>query len=512
MSDVILDVEEDGNPDLDRDITNRSSTQMSVYSAYLPRSSAKSDKTVFRKPTFGSPLYRNGGRADDPRHKRSVGTEKRQYGKLVENGLHGMEDETVMSFPVEQTSFPDIHKEVYQNGGYAPTDEGFDKEFAFQNLAVSATDSYKLLVKNMKRGEKQLLSDSPPTHDRGQVVHVRSSPPERRRNTKPMHNSPKGRTRFQKRDVVNPNSDLHPASGQKGQHVYASRPEGHRNGVEGPNMRRDDGRYGGRPTGKDIYGVKYVEDITTMHLRNQATDHRTSSFGSTRDKSAESEQRLSRTNDTCNSASVPSSATNSNPVMVTSGTSWKPSGNKDNLTENHESPGFKGHLVDTGTATDDTKMSKDKSPDRNAVLPMPLHNVASVGIQTEREKTLHGPPNNNTATTDDNSQKSEAWRHPLLNYEYNSGTESTSTSVPKVISGYDMAKYNPPNIESSKHQDRLARRLGLTSTDMIWCIDPNSRGPKMGTTYNLGSIMNNKNYSRRLGRQSPRNRMVTPWR
>ncbi|XP_060083497.1 uncharacterized protein LOC132562752 [Ylistrum balloti] len=458
---------------------------MNVYSSYFPRSSAKSDKTSsrFRKPTFGSPLYRDDERIDDTRYKPT----NKQNGRLVKNGLYGMEDETEISFPVEQTSLPDIRNNVYQRSLYGQPDDGF----AYQDLAVGATDNYKLLVKNMKRGEKHLVSKSPPGKGQGHIVHVRSSPGERNKN-----NSPKGRPRFNSSENNPSNQDRHNNENQNRHERVVWSNEDDEQEFQEPDFTGIDDRYGGRPTGPQVYGAVHVED-NTRPPRRRAPVHRTSSFGSSSIKTVGSQQNFPSNSE---KGSIVGSL--SPDTKHSSGTYPR---DKENVRD--RSPATAGkHLVDTSTNTDHTK--------EHIITPNTVKRGVSVGIQTEIDHTTSSNIRRKDSPTPvhDSHGKLDPWKHPLLNYEFYGNTDmKKSTSVPTVISGYEMAKYNPPNIESSKHHDRMVKRLGLTSNDMVWCIEPNSRVPKRSATYNLGSIMN-KNNPHRLGRGKSRSKIVTPWR
>ncbi|OWF38060.1 hypothetical protein KP79_PYT12815 [Mizuhopecten yessoensis] len=483
---VDVDDEEDGSA-YERDLTAISSAQMSAYSSYLPRSSAKSDKTGtrFQKPPFGSPLYRDAERGDNVGYKRS----SKQNGRLVKNGLYGMEDETEISFPVEQTSLPDIRKDVYKNSIYGHPDDGF----AFQDLAVGATDNYKLLVKNLKRGDKNLMSTGPPGP--GQVVHVRSSPGKRQKTIRNKSNSPTGRQRFRgsENKTVNHNPPYNENHNVHDRFVWSN--EDDEENVHDPDFTGSDICYGGRPTGPNIwYGTTQVENNTRPPRRN-ASVHRTRSFGSSSNKTVQSQQNAPSTSDKGSGVNSPSPPTNSNKM------SRKQSIDKEYLRDN-SSATKETHLVDTSTNTDNTK--------ERTITPKTVKAGVSIGIQTEVENT--SVSNVSRKGSPIPARNLDPWRHPLLNYEFYGSTDmKKSTSVPTVISGYEMAKYNPPNIESSKHHDRMVRRLGLTSNDMVWCIEPNSRVPKRSATYNLGSNIN-RNNSHQLGRRQSRSRIVTPWK
>ncbi|XP_033743405.1 uncharacterized protein LOC117329528 [Pecten maximus] len=461
---------------------------MSVYSAYLPRSSAKSDKTStrFRKPTFGSPLYRDAGRVDDTRTKRPG----KQNGRLVKNGLHGMEDETEISYPVQQTSLPDIRKDVFQPNMYGGPEEGL----VFQDLAVGATDNYKLLVKNMKRGEKHLMSKSPPGKGQGQIMHVRSSPSERQ-SVRNKSNSPPVKQHFHGSDNKTSNRDPNYNGNQSGHDRFVWTNEDDEQEFQDPDFAALGNRYGGHPTGPQVYGTVHV-DGNTRPPRRKATVHRTSSFGSSSSKTLQSQQNLHITSEKGSNVINQTQPTNN----LSGKLSNVQEGGGDKVHDTRER-----HLVDISTNTENTE---------KRIMMTTVRTGVSIGIQTEQENTSTSNVRRQDSPipANDSHRKLDPWKHPLLNYEfYGSSDMKKSTSVPTVISGYEMAKYNPPNIESSKHHDRIVRRLGLTSNDMVWCIEPNARGPKRSATYNLGSIMT-KNNSHRLGRGKSRTRIVTPWK
>ncbi|XP_069128793.1 uncharacterized protein [Argopecten irradians] len=462
---------------------------MSGYSPYLQRSSAKSDKTSpkFRKPTFGSPLYRDTGRIDDIRPRRP----SKQNGRLVKNSLHGMEDETNITFPVEQTSLPDIRKEVYyQQSVYGGPDDGF----VFQDLAVGATDSYKLLVKNMKRGEKNLIAESPP--GKGEITQVRSSPSERQ-SVRTKSNSPHRKQRLQDSENNARNRDSHYTENRKGHDRFIWTNEDDEQEFQDPDFAGLEGRYGGHPTGPQVYDTVHV-DGNTRPPRRKGNVHRTSSFGSSSSKTIHSQQNI-RDN------SEKGSAVNIQTQTARSSLGYRSSEQKNEKDQSIVSR--EKRLVDISTNTDNTK--------ERVIVPNTVKKGVSIGIQTELEnKFASSVPRENSPMpiNDSRHRKLDPWTHPLLNYEYYGSTEvKKSSSVPTVISGYEMAKFNPPNIESSKHHDRMVKRLGLTSNDMVWCIEPSAKGPKRSATYNLGSIMNRHN-AHRLGRGKSRTRIVTPWK